>query len=86
MGNQVKLKQSDTQQIWLQFVDGRQIQIHKDAIIEVSDNGLLVITLSDYQATLYPPHAWSRLKVNDPAGQAAAILLERSNSQVPYGP
>lgn len=82
----MKLKQSDTQQVWLQFTDGRQIQLHKDAVIEISDSGLLFITLSDYQATVYPPHTWLRLKVNDPAGQAAAILLGNANLSVPYGP
>ena len=82
----MKLKQSDTQQVWLQFTDGRQIQLHKDAVIEITDSGLLVITLSDYQATVYPPHTWHRLRVNDPAGQAAAILLDHSNLNVPYGP
>ena len=82
----MKLKQSDTQQVWLQFTDGRQIQLHKDAVIEISDSGLLFVTLSDCQATVYPPHTWLRLKVNDPAGQAAAILLDHANLSVPYGP
>ncbi len=82
----MKLKQSDTQQAWLQFTDGRQIQLHKDAVIEITDSGLLFITLGDYQATVYPPHTWLRLKVNDPAGQAAAILLDNANLNVPYSP
>ena len=42
----MKLKQSDTQQAWLQFTDGRQIQLHKDAVIEITDSGLLFITYS----------------------------------------
>ena len=82
----MKLKQSETQQVWLQFTDGRQIKLHKDAVIEITDSGLLFITLSDYQATVYPSHTWHCLKVNDPAGQATAILLEQSNLNVPYGP
>ena len=72
--------------MWLQFTDGRQIELHRDAIIEISDSGLLFITLSDYQATVYPPHTWLYLKVNDPAGQAAAILLDNANLSVPHSP
>lgn len=82
----MKLKQSDTQQVWLEFVDGRQVQLQKDAVIEISDNGLLMITLRDYQATIYPAHAWLKLRVNDPAGQAAAILAESSRKGVASTP
>ena len=70
----MKLKSQNDHQLWIRFSDGRQIQLATDASVEIADSGLLIIRHSDYLVNIYPPNAWTQIKLVDPIGLAASTL------------
>jgi hypothetical protein len=71
----MKIKSDTAHELWITFLDGRQINLDPDSLIEISDSGLLVIKHSNHQVTIYPPNSWVKVKLVNPVVQLASSML-----------
>lgn len=70
----MKIKSDITHELWITFVDGRQIRIGQESSIEIADSGLLVIKHLNHQVTIYPPNSWVKVKLLKLAEQSVRTL------------
>lgn len=72
-----KLKCSAGEKFFLRLTSrgGQSVPISEDAVVEVSDAGVLAITFDEYQTRIYSPNAWLEVRKIDPAGMATKTLL-----------
>ena len=70
----MKIKSDNAHELWITFLDGRQINLGPDSSIEISDSGLLVIKHSNHQVTIYPPSSWVKVKLANPVGRLVSTL------------
>ena len=74
----MKIKSDLAHELWITFLDGRQIRLGQDSSIEIADTGLLVIKHSNNQVTIYPPNSWVKVKLLKPAGECVATLPSKN--------
>lgn len=70
----MKIKSDIAHELWITFLDSRQIKLGHDTSIEIADSGLLVIKHANNQVTIYPPNSWVKVKLVNPAGRLVSIL------------
>ena len=70
----MKIKSDNAHELWITFLDGRQINLGPDSSIEISDRGLLGIKHSNHQVTIYPPNCWVKVKLVNQVGRLVSAL------------
>jgi len=73
----MKIKSDLAYELWITFLDGRQIKLGQDTSIEIADSGLLVIKHANNQVTIYPPNSWVKVKLMQSAVECVATLQSR---------
>jgi len=72
----MRIKSDTAYELWITFLDGRQIRLDQDSSVEIADSGLLVLKHANHQVTIYPPNSLVKFKLLK-APRSVAILQSK---------